>query len=275
MKNKQLIKAAALAVTLTTIAGIPATPFTSTASAAITLNAGDFDTKAVEVLEASIEALGGREKLSEVKFVKQTGTISIPAAGLEGTIELNIASPDKLMLVVDFPMMGKTLQGLNDGIMWSSDMMNGPRITPDEEAKDIIKQADLQATLDYKKYNKTIEYVEETEFDGQAAHKIRLVDHDDSESFEFYAVDTGLQIGSETEAVTPMGKIKAITIIQDYKEIAGFLQPTKVIQKAGATDIHFAFISADYSEIDDSVFELPAAIKALIKATADKEKAAP
>ncbi len=275
MKTKSTLKAAAIAVAITTISGIPASPFTSSASAAITLDDKNHDAKAVKIIDTMIKALGGREALESIKFMHQTGTISIAAMGLEGTIETRISSPDKLRVVVDIPMMSKTTSGLNDGVAWSLDAMNGPRILPAEEAKDIINQTNLLYPLGFLEHNQTIEYVEETEFDGQAAHKIRLVDTDGDESINYYAVESGYQIGSQAETDTSMGKLNVITVIKEYKEIGGQIQPTKLVQKIGPTEVVISILTAESSPIDDSVFELPAAITALIKATADKEKAAP
>lgn len=276
-KTKSFLKATGIALTIATISGIPASPFTSSASAARAMMTLDdnHDVKAVKIIEASIEALGGSEAIESIKFMHQTGTISIAAMGLEGTIETNIASPDRLRIVIDLPMMGKTTQGLNDGVAWSIDAMNGPRILPDEEASDIINQTNLMYPLDFLKNNTTIDYVEETEFDGQAAHKIHTIDTDGKESFNYYAVESGHQIGSEAETDSPMGKIKVITILREYKEIGGQLQPTKLVQMIGPTEILISIDSADSGEIEESVFELPAAVTALIEATAAKEKAAP
>ena len=275
MKTKPFLKAAAIVLSIATVSGISATPFNSTTFAGVTLDDSNHDAEALKILDASIEALGGKEKLSSVKYMKQTGTISIPMAGIEGTIKLNIASPAKMLLIVDIPMMGKTLQGLNNGVVWSTDAMNGPRIIPADEAKDQIKQADLLRVLNFRENNKKILYMIETMFDERPAHQIRLIDHDDQVSVEYYSVKTGLLIGTETESMTPMGKIKATTIIKEYIEQDGFMLPTVVIQKAGPTSIHFEFSSVDFSEIEDSTFEFPAAINALIKATKAKEEAAP
>ena len=121
----------------------------------------------------------------------------------------------------------------------------------------------------------TIEYVEETEFDGQAAHKIHTIDTDGNESNDYYSVESGHQIGSEGEANTAMGKVNVILVMREYKEVGGQIQPTKFIQKIGPMEIFITTDSAESGPIDDSVFELPAAIQALIKATAAKEKAAP
>ena len=275
MKTKSLLKAAAIALTLTTISGIPASVFSSTASAALIADDKNHDAKAIKIIEASIEALGGREKLETVKFMHQTGTIKIPAAGLEGTVETSIASPNKLRLVVDIAMMGKTTSGLNDGIVWSMDAMNGPRVLPDEEARDLINQTNLEYVLNYLENYPTIEYVEETEFDGQAAHKIHTIDTHGTESNDYYSVESGHQIGSEGETNSPMGKINVILMMREYKEIGGQIQPTKFVQKIGPTEIFITTDSAESTPVDDSVFELPAAIQALIKAKAAKEKAAP
>ncbi len=275
MKTKPFLKATAIALSIVTISGIPASPLTATASASITLGDQDHDAKAIKVIEASIEALGGGEKLEKIKSQKITGTISVPMAGISGVIESYTSTPGKFLLKVDIPGMGVTFQGLNEGIAWSSDPMGGPRILPPEEAKEIIKEADLHKALNFRENNKVIEYLEETEFEGQAAHKLRMVDNDGTESIEYYSVETGLALGSENEVDSPMGKITTTTVLKDYKEFDGYLQPTTMIQKMGPTEILFTFDSAEYNKVDDSVFAFPAAIEALIEATKAKEEAAP
>lgn len=275
MKTKPFLKAAAIALSIATISGISATPFTSTAVAGITIGDKDHDAKAIKIIEASITALGGRDKLSEIRYVKQVGSINIPMAGIEGTIETFISSPGKALITMDFPMMGKTNQGLVDGVAWSSDAMNGPRLIPNEEAIDLIKQSNLQYTLNYIENNTTIKYVGETSFAGQKAHEIHLIDNDGNESTDYYSAESKYQIGSIAKAQTPMGEIEAQTIMGDYKELGGYIQPTMITQKVGTTDILITITDASYEKIEDSIFDLPAAIKALIKATEAKEKAAP
>ncbi len=279
MKTRPFLTSAAIALSIVTISGIPATPLSATASASIAPDEKDHDPKAIKVIEDSIEALGGTEGLESIKSQKVTGTISIPMAGISGVIEAYTSMPGKFLLKVDIPGMGVTLQGLNEGIAWSSDPMGGPRLLPPEEAKDIIKEADLHKLLNFRKDNKVIEYLEETEFEGQAVHKIRMVDNDDAETIAYYSIETGLAIGSENEVESPMGKITTTTILKDYKELGGRLQPTTMIQKMGPTEILFTFDSAEYNKVDDSVYAFPPAIEALIEATKakeeEKEEAAP
>jgi hypothetical protein len=271
MRTKRFIKAATLSLGLIAVAGLPATPFTASATAATIIAQSEHDAKAIEVIEASIVALGGRDKLNKVKSMSQKGTIAIPMAGIEGSISLNIMVPNKLLMELNIPMMGQTLTGLNDGVAWSTDAMNGPQILPEDQAKESFKQADLHSVVNYKKLHPTIEYVGEVEFDGQSAHKIRLVDKEESETFDYYSTKTHLQIGSETEAATPMGNIKAVTVMREYKELGAYMTPTIVEQQAGATTILFTFTDVEFNKVEESVFELPAAIKSLIAINAEDE----
>jgi hypothetical protein len=276
MNTKSLLKAAAVALSILTISGIPSGPLTSTASAGVLIDDdGVQDEKAVKIIEASLEKLGGREKLSEIKSMKQSGTISIPMAGLSGTIELNITTPDRMLLKVDLPAMGTTLQGLNGETVWSTDPMNGPRLIPDTEAKEIIQQADLSYSLNFLDHNPTIEYIGEVEFDGSKAHKIRLVNTQGDESFDYYSVETGLQTGSDTESDTPMGRITISTYLRDYKDFDGYLQAGTMVQMIGQTEIKTVFDTIEYNKVDDTVYVIPAAVNALIEATKAKTEAAP
>ncbi len=272
MKPKTLIKAAAIAASITTLSGIA--PSLMAGEAAVTILVDDqHDAKAVKIIEKHIEAIGGHEKIAEMKHVHSQGTLSIPQAGIEGTIDVQISSPDKLLITVNFAAMGKNVQGLNGDVAWSSDAMNGPRLLPENEATDIIKQADTAYLLKFKENNKSISYVGKTEFDSKAAHEIQLVDNDGKETTEYYSIESGLQIGSEGVAASPMGEISVITIFGEYTEIDGMMQVGSMVQKMGPTDVAFTFTSFDTDEIDDSVFELPVAVKALVEA--QKEIAAP
>ncbi len=265
MRTKRFLKAATLSLGLIAVAGLPATAFAATTATTATVSVDNqHDDKAIEIIEASITALGGRDKLAAIKSMSQKGTIGIPMAGIEGSIRMSVMAPDKLFMEIDIPMMGQTLAGLNDGVAWSTDAMSGPQILPEEQAKESIKQADLHAAINYQKYHTIIEYVGEVQFDGQTAHKIRMVDKDETETINYYSTQTHLQIGTETEVDTPMGKIKSVTTMRDYKDLGGYLTPTTVEQQAGPTTILFTFTDAEYNKVDEVIFTLPDSIKTLL-----------
>jgi hypothetical protein len=268
MKRNNTIKAAVLGVSLLTLTGIAGSLHAGNAIIEPEAEAMH-DQKAIDVIEKSFEAIGGRELIESAKFITTKGGISIPAAGITGSIETYVHAPDKLFVLVNIPMLGEQRQGMNDGIAWSSDPMSGPRILPEDETKALLEETDPSSRLRYKSEHKVIEYAGEVDFDGQKAHKVRLVDNDDNESHEYYSAEMGYMIGMEAKVPTPMGEIQMTSYMREYKEMAGVLQPSKMVQKAGPQEFQITVSEVSYDEIDPSVFELPDAVKALVKA---KEK---
>jgi hypothetical protein len=267
MKRTNTLKAAVLGVSLLTLSGIAGSLHASTLVVEPEAMAEvKHDQKAIDVIEKSFDAVGGRELMESAEYVYFKGGISIPAAGITGSIETFIHAPDKLLVLVNIPMIGEQKQGVNGDVAWSSDAMSGPRLLPEDEAKALREETNPASRLNYKKDNPVIEYAGEVDFDGQKAHKIRLVDEDNKESHEYYSVEKGYLIGNEAKVPTPMGELQMTSYMREYKEMAGVMQPTKMVQKAGPQEFVITITDVSYGEIDASKFELPAAVQALVKA---------
>ena len=266
MKLKRTIQSSIVALSIIALAGVAIQPLNTTASAATTVGEKDHDAHALEIIENMIEAMGGRESIESIKSIKQTGTLSIPMAGLSGAVESYTMTPDKFLLKLTIPAMGETLQGLNGSTAWSSDAMNGPRVLPDDQSKEMVDSANLHKQLEYTKNYKSIKFDGETEFNEQRAYKINLVDNDGKKSTEYFSVESGLQIGGVAVTSSPMGETEVTMQLEDYKELGGHLQPTTIIQVVGPTKVIITISDAEYNKVDESVFELPDSVKALLKA---------
>lgn len=265
MKRKYTLKAAAIGMSIFTLTSIAGAMTANTGAIVEPEAEATHDEKAVEVIEKSIEAVGGRDLIASAKYIYTKGGLSIPAAGITGSIETWIHAPDKLYVLVNIPMIGEQKQGINGDVAWSSDPMGGPRLLPEDEAKALREETNPATRLNFKKDNKVIEYVGEVDFDGQKAHKLRMVDNDDNQSHEYYSVDKGYMIGMEAKVPTQMGEIQMTSFLREYKEMGGVLQPTKMVQKAGPQEFVITISEVSYDEIDANVFELPDAIKALVE----------
>ena len=73
---------------------------------------------AADVVERSVEAVGGRDALQDVRSIHVSGTYAMPSYNLEGTIELYFARPDQLLFVVEFPGFGTVQRGITNDIGW-------------------------------------------------------------------------------------------------------------------------------------------------------------
>ena len=108
------------------------------------------------------------------------------------------------------------------------------------------------------------ETVEATQFAGEVAYKVKLIDKLGDVSHDFFSKETGLKIGRSTTKESQMGPLNVTVTISDYTKHGEVLVPMQVLQDLGVMQQTFKFDSVSFDAIEDSLFELPAEIKALL-----------
>lgn len=225
------------------------------------------DEKALKVIDAYIEKIGGKEFLESIKSIHTVGTMSIPMAGMTGQMEIFVSEPGKIATVMELPGFGRIESGYDGQYGWSSDPMSGPRLMTEEEVSDLKTQADPAAAVNYRETYTTIEHQGEAEFDGKKTVKIRLVREGGRESFEYYSTETGLMVGSEGIQASPMGEIKISSVLSDYKDFGGMKMPTKTTTSMGPQQMVLTISKVELNKVEDSAFKRPPAVEALVEAS--------
>ena len=85
------------------------------------------------------------------------------------------------------------------------------------------------------------------------------------EQTEYYDVETGLQIGSESQRETPMGVLPMKGMLREYQKFGGLKQPTVLVQSAMGIEQVFGSRRTSTTTLPATAFDPPPAIKALIK----------
>ena len=85
------------------------------------------------------------------------------------------------------------------------------------------------------------------------------------ERFEYFDVQSGLQIGLEDDHESPMGTVHQIVTLREYKKFGAIMQPTLVSANAMGADQTIHVATYEYDTVPASAFDLPPQIKALIK----------
>jgi hypothetical protein len=218
-----------------------------------------------KVLDRHVEAIGGRAAVLARSSSHVTGTISLPSKGLTGTLELFAAKPDKSVQRITLPGVGTVDEGFDGTNGWSISAITGPTLLQGRELEqkkfDSYFYADLHDTDRYQ----SMTTVEQTTFDGRQCYKVRLVRRSGGEDFEFYDMQTGLKAGVMVTRETLMGAIPATVAESDYRRFGKLLQPTTLKQTVMGLQQLITITTLEYDNVDPSVFELPAAIKALVK----------
>jgi hypothetical protein len=217
------------------------------------------------ILDRHIAAIGGREAMKKHSSVHVTGTISVPANGISGTVETFAARPNKQLEKMTLAGVGDILRGFDGTHAWSNDPMRGPSLATGKELEERMIDADFDANLNASTRYSSMKTLEKTTFDGRECYKLSLTRKDGVEDIEFYDVATGLKAGSINTRESGMGKITATSTLREYKKFGDILQPTAVTQSAMGAEFNLTITSIEYDKVDPAVFGVPAAIKALVK----------
>jgi hypothetical protein len=225
-------------------------------------NAGDLP-PAREIIDRFIEKLGGEEAIRKHTSTWSRGTFGMPAMGLEGTLVVHQAAPDKMLVHVNLPGVGEIKTGYDGKVGWEINPMTGPRLIQGAQLEQTRADYDFYGLLHDAEKFESMETVERTTFEGQPAYKIKLVRKSGVTDYEFFHTDTGLQIGSIVTRDQPTGRMEVTNIISDYEKFGGQLLPTRIVQKLLGMQQEMKLTEVEFDKVDPTVFELPPEIKAL------------
>lgn len=229
------------------------------------IGAQDALPKASDLLAKSADALGGLEAYKAVKSVRARGTFEMAAQNLTGTVEIIQARPAQVRLTVTVPGIGTIENGSDGKIAWSMDPMSGPSLMQGKALSDAISEAQFDAAFNGPDIVKEATTLEKTKFGDRPAYKLRVVTKFNSESTIYLDAETYFPIGMEKVSETPMGSMPTTTSAGMFKKFGAFMQPTVMVQNAMGFDQVIRLTSYEYDAVPPSAFDLPPAIKALIK----------
>lgn len=217
------------------------------------------------IIDRHIQAIGGRAAIMARTSAHATGTVSIPSQGMNGTVEVFTAKPDKMLLRITLAGIGAIEEAYNGTIGWSMSPMTGPILAQGKELEQRRFDADFLADLHLDTRFESMTTMEKADFEGRPCFKVRLVKRVGGEEFEYYDVETGLKAGGISTRETAMGPVTGTTVETDYKRFGALLQPTTVKWSAMGLQQVITVSAIEYDKVDLSIFEPPAAVKALVK----------
>jgi hypothetical protein len=217
------------------------------------------------IIDRHITAVGGRKAILARNSMYATGTVSIASQGMSGPVEIFAAKPNKVVQRLTIGGIGQIEEGFDGQIGWSLSPVTGPSLSQGPELEQKRFDADFYSELHEAARYDSMTTVEKTTFEGRPCYKVRLVRRGGGEEFEFYDVETGLKAGGITTRESPMGPITATTVEGGYKRFGALLQATTLKSTAMGLEQSVTLTAVEYDTVKPSVFEAPAAIKALVK----------
>jgi hypothetical protein len=216
------------------------------------------------ILARYVDALGGEAALRKHDSFTRKGKMSIAAMGMEGMSTTRAAAPDKVSMNIETGM-GAMNQGYNGEIGWSDNPMTGAQLLDGDQLANMKTQADYYMPLNYPKHFASMETVEQVDFSGQPAYKLRVVNATGRESFHYFGKDSSLLVGIQGVQAGPMGESEVKISFTDYKDFDGVKIPAKTTLDVAGMQIEQTVETVTYGDVDPTAFELPAAVQALVK----------
>ncbi len=215
-----------------------------------------------EIVEGSLEAVGGRAALEGIASVRQTGTftMSTPFGDLEGDLESVVIPNQKLYQRFDSDFFQQTT-AWNGIAAWQSDNTQGVVDVTGPQAVALAAQSSLHAFADYGSGPGAPEYsrLDDAEVDGRNHHVVQVgwqgVDFDVFVDAETLLVSR-IQFAGEAPG---MGPVTVTADASDYEEHGGVMWPTSsTIEVEGAFRIDMRVDAVEINgEVDQSIFERP------------------
>ena len=221
---------------------------------------------AASIVARHVEAVGGAEAYRRVPAIHARGRLELPAQGIVAAIELFTVRPNRMLYRVTVPGVGRIENGYDGAIGWTVNPISGPELLEGRQLEEAAEDAWFDGPLHSSDRIRELTTVARMTFDGRDAWQVRVVFRTGREQMEYFDVETGLQIGSESERATPQGIVPTINILRDYQRFGELLQATTFVQRAMGFEQTVTLSSCTYDDVPADTFTPPPAIAALVPA---------
>lgn len=225
------------------------------------------------VINRFIEAIGGRDAIMNQSGHHFQGEFVAPAQGITGDLEVYAAPPNLMSLSISIQGIGEIRTGFDGTTGWTINPMMGPMIMDSLQLRQMKQQADAYANLYPDSMIASLETVADTTFTTMVdststdvpCYKVKVVTTWGEDYYEFFAKDSGLQLGSVRTVASPMGDVESTSALSDWRDVDGMKVPFRTIQNTMGMENRLIITKAESMVVPDSIFALPPEIQALVK----------
>ena len=214
------------------------------------------------VIAKYVAAIGGPAMMN-AKSIVTKGGMSMPSAGINGTIEMTQAGTNQMQMVTVIPGMGEVQAGFDGTIAWAADPMQGPRILSVKEMEQVRDEADRRTIIRDAQLFTSMQTVADTTMNGEHCYEVKLVWKSGRETFDCFSPTTGYLVGSRSVQTTSMGSVPVVSLFTDYKKFGDVTVATKTTMEMMGQQQILTISSVELG--NGATIVPPPAVKALAK----------
>jgi hypothetical protein len=227
-----------------------------------------------DLLDAYVEALGGKAALEKIDNRVTRGKLEIPAQGIVMAITAYSARPNLIYLVMESDMTGKIERGTDGEVYWEMSAMMGPQVKDGQERTDFLRDSTFDKWLHWRELYPEVEYAGSETIDGKQVNKVVVKPTSGEPQTLFLDAESNLAVRLDMIAETPMGEFPVVSRMSDYREIDGILIPFRVDVEVMNQQRVITTESVEHNvDLPADRFALPTEIRAIVEADAGEADA--
>ncbi|MGB0715457.1 MAG: hypothetical protein ACPGXK_06240 [Phycisphaerae bacterium] len=176
------------------------------------------------LLDAYVEAIGGREAWSKVQSRRISGIYELASRGRQFTMTVVEARPAKrhTLFVPESPQPPFEV-GTNGKQAWTKFGYKPAVVQSDQERKMTVEFAQFDRYTDWRTHFPKVRYAGKEKVSGKLCHKVVMTPRIGFPETRFFDAETHLLI--KADEVFAEGDTPQITIFDDYKKVDGVMYP--------------------------------------------------
>jgi predicted Zn-dependent peptidase len=207
------------------------------------------------VLNDYIDAIGGKDKISDLKTLSMKMEASIMGQSLN--MEATRMAPNKLFMEVK--MGGNLMQKqVFDGEKGASSGMQGSKKIEGDEALDMAISSAIVEEVEYLNQGIDLNLISIENINGSDAYGVEVTMPSGKKSTRYYDSESGLLVRTTNVMEGPQGAMTLSTDYEDYKEFGGVMFPTGIKQPMNPQmkmDIKVTEVLVN-EDVDESLFKV-------------------
>ena len=217
------------------------------------------------LLDAYVEAMGGKAAMEKFDNRVTHGKLEIPAQGVEMKLTLYSARPNLNYTLIESDMVGKIEKGTDGEVYWEMSAMMGAQVREGQERTDYLRDSTFDKWLHWRELYPEVEYAGSETLNEKPVHKVVVKPANGEPQTLYLDQSSNLALRVDISAETPMGVFPVASYLKDYREIDGILIPhTMEIEVMGEKRLITTDKIEHNVEMSADRFALPPEIRAIV-----------
>jgi len=219
-----------------------------------------------QLVDRYVDAIGARAVQGRFNHRRMVTEMAMPAMGMNMTVEVYQARPNKMFSRTEIPGMGTVTTGYDGTTAWTNNPMQGPRILEGRELAEALRQAQFD-NYDFAQVFQQMETVGERTVEGRPCWNVKMSVTEGAmagmEAHYCFDKETGLASGATLKTSSQMGDVEMDMVISDYQDFDGLKLPARTTVNVMGQTMTSTVKSVSHEPFDESVFAVPAEVRAL------------